>query len=127
MAVITFFPDVVGQNAPIDCTSTGATKIFEGGNDLFICPLFLSFETLEVDSVTETAIVSVGTNYPNYDNMLRAHGIKPEALALETIQLPSTFSFEGPVDIYVNVVRAASGTALTLIPAMGLFKHGIGV
>lgn len=113
-----------GQDAPIDGTSVASTTIYSPGGGLSVSPIFLTFETVNVDAVTLTAIVSVGTNNPDYDNILFAHGIKPVEGAMETVQLPSAQSFSGGVDVKVKVVRAASGTDLTFCAGIGYLAHG---
>lgn len=112
-----------GQDAPIDGTVTGSTVIYSVGS-LYVSPMFLTFETISSDSITETAIVSIGTNSPNYDDILSGHGLQIAEGAMETVQLPISRSFQGPLDVYVRVVREATGTEFTFTAGIGYLAHG---
>ena len=123
MALKSFNFGVEGQADPIDGTSTGSTLIVEDAGNVHLSPVLLTFETISVDSVTETAIVSVGTNYPNYDDILLARGINPVEGVIETVFLPSSLIFNTKPEVYVRVVRAATGSDLTFVVGLGSFSY----
>jgi len=77
-------------------------------------PLRLIVETTEADAVTETALISIGFNSPDYNDMVLAHAVNPIAGVVEAITLPPRpMALSG--SLHVRVFRAATGTALTFV------------
>lgn len=112
------------EPTPIDATSTGSTQIsgdVSGSGQHFV-PLRAIVETVDVDAVTETAIISIGTNSPVFDNVLPAHAIKPVAGAVEMIPLwASQVITANPLK--VRVIRAATGTDLTFVAGIECLNY----
>jgi len=124
MAINTLGFNVSGEYAPIDGTTPGSTKIFQVlASNSHLSPFLLTFETFDVDSIAETAIVSIGTNSPDYDNILAAYPINTNALTVESHALKSAPIFVNETDIYTRVVRAANGTTLTFVVGVGYLAY----
>jgi hypothetical protein len=94
-------------------TSLGVSAALTGALDgPRIAPIRLVVETLTADSITETAIISMGFNSPDYDDMVRGHAVNPVAGAVDVVQLPPR-PVVGTGSLHARVTRAASGIALT--------------
>lgn len=109
---------------PIDGTVEAATQLAGSltGSGQHLTATRLLVETIDVDSITETAIISIGTNSPNYDNVVAAHPVRLEPMSLETVPIPhSKMITEG--SMHVRVVRAASGTELTFNAGIDVLNY----
>lgn len=128
MAIGGILLEVTGDLEPIDGKTVANTKIFDesdlpSGNH--ISPVFVTVETYAADSISLTAIFSVGTNSPNYDNILAAHAVKPVAGLAELVPLQNAQMIDSETDVYVRVQRAASGTELTFVVGMGRLQYTV--
>jgi len=128
MAIGGILLSVTGDREPIDGKSVANTKIFDesdlpSGNH--ISPIFVTVETYTADSISMTAIFSIGTNSPNYDNILAAHAVKPVAGLVEMFPLQDAQMIDAETDVYARVQRAASGTDLTFVVGMAHLQYTV--
>ncbi len=84
--------------------------------------MLVTLETITADNVTETAIVSMGTNSPDYDNIYAARAVVPVEGSVETIVLPASQIINSG-GIYVRVIRAATATDLTFVFGLGYIAY----
>lgn len=110
--------DWMGPTSPIDATTAGATSLGGSitGSGQHIAPTRVVIETVEADSVSETAIISIGFNSPDYDDVIRAHAINPVEKTIEVVPLPPAKFIEAGA-MHVRVIRAATATSLTFVPS----------
>lgn len=109
----------------IDLKSTGATRIYEGSASFLVSPIAVAIEVVESDSASNNPVISVGTNNPDYDDLVEAFAVSLVEGTTVVIPLNVTRLLPASTDIYVNVLRAASGTTLTAVVSVNLLTSQI--
>jgi len=98
--------------------SRNYSQFFGEGNVQFnFEPLMIQLEVQSATGVTLVPTVSIGTNAPNYNNILSALVLTGLSVAgAHTVMLPSPGGMEALYgqDIYANVTSVGLGTELTL-------------
>jgi hypothetical protein len=108
---------VLVESDSIDAESSGSTVVVETDNDLTgtqtIYPTLFIFETVTASGVTKNARISVGSNSPNYDDMVDSHRISTTAGNFDVVAVERSPKIVHPGEIRVNVFDPATATALT--------------
>jgi hypothetical protein len=126
MAIGLYGPAITGDLDPTDVTSPTSVKLVDetgipsGGH---VSPLFATFETLVADTVTETAIISIGTNYPDYDNILPGYGVCLVQGSVETVPIQRSQMVNDSTDIYARVVRVATASDMQVMIGLGFMAY----
>jgi len=100
---------LVGSTDDIDAESTGSTVITDTEDDQ--ChPMVAQIEAVEVDTVITPAVISIGTNSPNYDNIVPVAylGVVPfvvQNFTISAVRVPAN------TEIKARVVTASIATA----------------
>lgn len=95
------------ESTPIDGKTLGQTKIQPAVSTNYI-PLLVSLETVSISGVVTLPLVSVGTNSPNYNNIMTLTTL-PSAASVITVPVVAGQIFNNQ-DVYVNVGVAGVGT-----------------
>lgn len=122
--------DVVSPaNQPdvIDLTTPGATKIWDGSfagvGEVFAFRDFVVI-TKESDSATVNPVISIGTNSPNYDNIVEAFAVSLVEGRMDVIPVRDMgVVAPADTDVYMNVKQAGTATALTGFVAFGAHRY----
>lgn len=80
-------------------------------------PLLIQFEVESATGILSVPAISIGTNSPDYNNVLTAMTLTGlSVVGAHTVVFPSAGSMEAMygTDIYVNVTSVGIGTELTL-------------
>lgn len=89
-------------------------------------PLLIQIEVESATGIISVPAMSIGTNAPNYNNILTAMTLTGLSVAgAHTVVLPSPGSMEAlyGTDIYANVTSAGVGTELTIsVDLIGTFQ-----
>ena len=106
------------NDTPMDGTSTGTAELssFGANPDHILSPIAMIVETIEADTVSETAVISMGTNSPDYDNIVKAYAVNPVAGTVVSVPLgvaPLIFNNNTAFSLYARVRHAATATDLT--------------
>lgn len=112
------------DGTPVDAASSGATQISGDivGTGQHFSPLRVIIETVEVDSVTGTAIITIGNNSPDYDNVLSEHAIRPLSGNVEIIPLTQSKVITAGA-LKVNVRTPANATELTFVAGVECLNY----
>lgn len=104
--------------ANLNLKNTGSTVVFtppfSGGVSYFLRSLFV--ECTEATNIAVPASISMGTNSPNYDNILPISLLTGLTSAGLAIRIPATLEVPVSKDtpIRINVTTAATGTSQTV-------------
>lgn len=101
---------VIFYSEEVNCMSTGNTLLGQYTNeehDVEMYPLLAGLSIIEQNGLTTPATVSIGTNSPNYDNILPATLVGLLNIPM-TPQLANAAPVED-VDVYARVSIAAGG------------------
>jgi hypothetical protein len=103
------------NSSDINGLFSGVTDLYDPADHSngFLVPVMVSFETKTVTSVTATAIVSVGTDSPNYDDLIPCHKISLIAGRVDNMVIP--ISKKTTSKVRLNVFSAGSGTTLSFV------------
>lgn len=114
------------QPDSIDLTSTGATKIWDGTlsgtGEVFAFRDIVVIVT-DSDSATTNPVISVGTNNPNYDNLVEAYAVSLVEGRADFVSIRDPRVAAPDTDVYVNVKRSGSASSLEAIIAFGAHKY----
>lgn len=95
----------------ISGTSTGNTTLCNSESDE-IHPFAINIETTSASGVVTPAIISIGTNSPNYNNIVSMTTVPTSAGTAKTVLLDSAYTvIPNSTDVVVKVGTAAIGTS----------------
>lgn len=104
--------DFQQQITPIDLKVSGATSIegFDWGTDSKTVIFAARVDVIDAVSVTQPAIISIGTNSPDYNNIVKVLAVPGEANWSQVVELPNPVILGQIPAIFAKVVVAGIGT-----------------
>lgn len=124
-----FYTQASGGGTPlaIDLTSAGATAILDDGIGQHIVVLAARIDVLDIDDLVTPPVISIGTNSPDYNNILKDYAVtteenKSHLLMLPCEDLPLLVAVD---DVYVNVKVPADATTFSAIVSVGLGSYSL--
>lgn len=112
---------------PIDLTAGGAVKIWDGSlsgaGDIFAFRDLVVIVT-DSDSATVHPVISIGTNNPNYDNIVEAYAVSLVEGRADFVPVrdPRVVA-AADTDVYVNVKRTATASSLKALVAFAAHRY----
>lgn len=115
------------QPDSIDLTTPGAVKLWDGSfagvGEVFAFRDFVVI-TEESDTATTHPVISIGTNNPNYDNIVEAYAVSLVEGRADVVPVRDPRVVAAPdTDIYVNVKQEATAVTLTAYVAFGAHRY----
>lgn len=108
----------------VDATATGATLIDTTESGRFV-PIFINLEATNVVGFTSVPSVSIGSNSPNFDDLLAITALTDVDTTNETTSPPLVspyISHPSSTGLSINVTTAAVATTYTLrVTLVGIY------
>lgn len=117
---LVYLSEGVHPTNTVDCTQTGTTLLTRTrpatSSGAQFNPLQVFIKVFGVTSVTAPATISIGTNSPNFNNIVDGQSIDGPARMLQVTSAMATPLNQLPVDtdIMINVTTAATATSLNI-------------